>query len=74
MKVVRSQWSKVSKSACCFALCAIFFAVWVPVYAQQQAKLPKIGWLAVRPASAELSPSSRSSENLANSATSTART
>ena len=30
----------------------MFFAVWVPVYAQQQAKLPKIGWLAVRPASA----------------------
>ena len=52
MKAVRSQWSKVSKSACCFALFAIFFAVWVPVYAQQQAKLPKIGWLAVRPASA----------------------
>ena len=52
MRAVRSQWSGVSKSAFCFALCAMFFAVWVPVYAQQQAKLPKIGWLAVRPASA----------------------
>ena len=52
MRAVSSQWSGVSKSACCFALFAIFFAVWVPVYAQQQAKLPKIGWLAVRPASA----------------------
>ena len=51
MKVVRSQWSGVGKSALCFALCAMFF-VWFPVYAQQQAKLPKIGWLAVRPASA----------------------
>ena len=52
MRAVSSQWSGISKSACCFALCAMFFAVWVPVYAQQQAKLPKIGWLAVRPASA----------------------
>ena len=52
MKAVRSEWSGVSKSACCFALCTIFFSVWFPVYAQQQAKLPKIGWLAVRPASA----------------------
>jgi len=52
MRAVSSQWSGISKSACCFALFAIFFAVWVPVYAQQQAKLPKIGWLAVRPASA----------------------
>ena len=52
MRAVSRQWSGVSKRACCFALFAIFFAVWVPVYAQQQAKLPKIGWLAVRPASA----------------------
>ena len=52
MRAVSSQWSGISKSACRFALFAIFFAVWVPVYAQQQAKLPKIGWLAVRPASA----------------------
>ena len=52
MREVSRQWSGVSKRACCFALFAIFFAVWFPVYAQQQAKLPKIGWLAVRPASA----------------------
>ena len=52
MREVSRQWSEVSKRACCFALFAIFFAVWFPVYAQQQAKLPKIGWLAVRPASA----------------------
>ena len=52
MRAVSSQWSGISKSVFHFALCAMFFAVWVPVYAQQQAKLPKIGWLAVRPASA----------------------
>ena len=54
MRAVSSQWSGISKSVFHFALFAIFFAVWVPVYAQQQAKLPKpkIGWLAVRPASA----------------------
>ena len=52
MKVGSGQWSGASKSVFCFALCAMFFAVWFPVYAQQPAKLPKIGWLAVRPASA----------------------
>ena len=52
MRAVSSQWSGISKSIFHFSLCAMFFAVWVPVYAQQQAKLPKIGWLAVRPASA----------------------
>jgi ABC-type uncharacterized transport system substrate-binding protein len=35
----------------CFALCALLFALCDPAPAQQ-AKLPKIGWLAVRPASA----------------------
>ncbi len=52
MRVGSGQWSGASKSVFCFALCAMFFAVWFPVYAQQPAKLPKIGWLAVRPASA----------------------
>ena len=33
-------------------LCVLFFALCAPADAQQQAKLPKIGWLAVRPASA----------------------
>jgi hypothetical protein len=35
----------------CFALCAMLFALCGPAHAQQT-KLPKIGWLAVRPASA----------------------
>ena len=52
MRIGSGQWSGASKSVFCFALCAMFFAVWFPVYAQQPAKLPKIGWLAVRPASA----------------------
>ena len=52
MREGSGQWSGASKSVFCFALCAMFFAVWFPVYAQQPAKLPKIGWLAVRPASA----------------------
>jgi ABC-type uncharacterized transport system substrate-binding protein len=34
------------------ALSAVLFALCFPAHAQQQAKLPKIGWLAVRPASA----------------------
>ena len=51
VKVVSRQWSVVSKSVCCFALCALLCALCVPAHAQR-AKLPKIGWLAVRPASA----------------------
>ena len=35
-----------------FTLCAMLFALYSSSHAQQQAKLPKIGWLAVRPASA----------------------
>jgi putative ABC transport system substrate-binding protein len=48
MKVVSSQWSVVRR-AFCFALWVLLVALCVPVRAQQ---LPKLGWLAVRPASA----------------------
>ena len=36
----------------CLALIAMLLAVWFTAEAQQQAKIPKIGWLAVRSASA----------------------
>ena len=34
------------------AFCAMLFALCLPAQAQQQAKIPKIGWLDVRPPSA----------------------
>jgi ABC-type uncharacterized transport system substrate-binding protein len=43
--VVRSQWSLVSKSVFCFALCVTLFALYVPARAQQPKKVPRIGLL-----------------------------
>ena len=45
MRVVSSQWSGVGKSALCFVLCAVLFALCYPVEAQQPKKLPRIGFL-----------------------------
>jgi putative ABC transport system substrate-binding protein len=45
MKVVSSQWSVVSKNVFSFALCALLFALWLPVEAQQPTKIPRIGLL-----------------------------
>jgi ABC-type uncharacterized transport system substrate-binding protein len=41
----------MSKNIFCLALCAMLFALSFPAEAQQQAKVPKIGWLGTRPAS-----------------------
>ncbi len=43
MKVVSSQWSVV-RSAICFALWGLLFALCVPVQAQQAKKVPRIGY------------------------------
>jgi putative tryptophan/tyrosine transport system substrate-binding protein len=48
MKVVSSQCSVASKNVFCFALCALLCALCFPAAAQQQTKLPKIGWLGAR--------------------------
>jgi putative tryptophan/tyrosine transport system substrate-binding protein len=45
MRVVSSQWSGVGKSALCFVLCAVLFALCYPVEAQQPKKVPRIGFL-----------------------------
>ena len=52
MKIVSRPWSGVSKNILCFVLCGMLVVLCDPTHAQQQAKIPKIGWLAVRPASA----------------------
>ncbi|TMA78371.1 MAG: hypothetical protein E6J74_41840 [Deltaproteobacteria bacterium] len=49
MKVVRRQWSVVSKSVLCFSLGAVLFAL--AAHAQQEAKVAKIGCLGFRSAS-----------------------
>ena len=41
----------MGKKFCCFALSATLLALCFPAYAQQQAKVPKIGWLGARSAS-----------------------
>ena len=43
----------MSRKIFCFALCAMLFALYASVAAQQQGKLPKIGWLEVRPAASD---------------------
>jgi ABC-type uncharacterized transport system substrate-binding protein len=48
MRAVGSQWSGFSKSSFWFVLCAMLFALCVSAQAQQQAKVPKIGWLGAR--------------------------
>jgi hypothetical protein len=40
MKVVRSQWSVVSKSVCDFALCAMLFALSASAAQPTEAKVP----------------------------------
>ena len=46
MKVVRSQQSRISKSAFCLALSTMLFALWSTVEAQPQGKHPaRVGWL-----------------------------
>ncbi|HEU4345860.1 MAG TPA: ABC transporter substrate-binding protein [Candidatus Binatia bacterium] len=51
MKVVSRQWSVVSKSVFFFALSAMFFALSLPVEAQQPKKIPRIGFLTATSAS-----------------------
>jgi putative tryptophan/tyrosine transport system substrate-binding protein len=51
MKVVSSPWLVIGKSVFCVALSAWLFALCLPVDAQQQAKVPKIGWVGFRSAS-----------------------
>jgi putative tryptophan/tyrosine transport system substrate-binding protein len=43
MKGVISRWSVVSEIIFCLALCAMLFALCVPVMAQQPSKVPRIG-------------------------------
>lgn len=45
MKVVSSQWSGVSKSLLCIALCASLLVICLPVGAQQPTKIPRIGFV-----------------------------
>jgi putative tryptophan/tyrosine transport system substrate-binding protein len=45
MKVVSSQWSGVSKSHFSIALCVMLFAFCPSVAAQQQARIPRLGYL-----------------------------
>jgi putative tryptophan/tyrosine transport system substrate-binding protein len=45
MRVASRQWSRVSKSVFCFALCAMLFTVCVIGEAQQPKKVPTIGYL-----------------------------
>src|SRR5690349_16634306 len=55
MRVVFSWYSGARKSAFCFSLCALLFVLCSFTDAQQQGKLPKIGWLEVRPDDARTS-------------------
>jgi putative ABC transport system substrate-binding protein len=48
MRVVRSQWSGVSKRVFYSALCAMLFALCFPATAQQPKKIPRIVYLAQR--------------------------
>jgi len=48
MKVVSGQWSVINKSAVGLTLGALLFTVRVPAYAQQQTRIPKLGWLGGR--------------------------
>ena len=45
MRVVSSHWSGVTKSAFCFALSAMLFALSASIQAQQPGKIPRIGLL-----------------------------
>jgi ABC-type uncharacterized transport system substrate-binding protein len=45
MTVVGSQWSAVSKSVFCLALCAMLFALCASALAQQPTKLYRVGYL-----------------------------
>jgi ABC-type uncharacterized transport system substrate-binding protein len=52
MKAVSSQWSVLSKSAFCFALCALLFARCIAAEAQQAKKLIRLGYLSTTTAKA----------------------
>jgi putative tryptophan/tyrosine transport system substrate-binding protein len=43
MNVVDREWAVIPKNVCCFALCALIFALCSSVQAQQQTTLAKIG-------------------------------
>jgi hypothetical protein len=49
-KSITPQYSSISnlRSRSCLTFCAALFALCGSVYAQQQAKIPKIGWLGGR--------------------------
>ena len=68
MKVVRSQWSVVSNDIFAVSLSAVLFALCLPADAQQQAKIPKIGWLELVPVPSQVGGLSHSSESSLNSA------
>jgi putative ABC transport system substrate-binding protein len=53
MRVVLSWYSGARKSAFCFSLCALLFVLCSLTEAQQQGKLPKIGWLGIRAAASD---------------------
>ena len=57
MKVVSRPWSVVS-----LTLSAMLFALCLPIQAQPQAKIPKIGYLGVRPAASDPGPEEFSRE------------
>jgi putative ABC transport system substrate-binding protein len=45
MNVVSSQWSGVSRRGFCIVLCALLFALCLPVKAQQSNKFTRLGYL-----------------------------
>ena len=45
MNVISNQWSGVRRKIFCVALCALLFAPWSFVEAQQPEKIPRIGML-----------------------------
>jgi putative tryptophan/tyrosine transport system substrate-binding protein len=47
------QKKSMNKRILCLALCGVLFALCFPADAQQQSKIPKIGWLGVRPVASD---------------------
>jgi putative ABC transport system substrate-binding protein len=50
------QKKSMNKRILCLALCGVLFALCFPADAQQQSKVPKIGWLGVRPVASDTGP------------------
>ena len=50
------QKKSMNKRILCLALCGVLFALCFPADAQQQSKIPKIGWLGVRPVASDTGP------------------